>query len=94
MKIRKYRESERTALVKLLEELMDYIATIDDLKRIRRMPMFGESYTQRILQKIAETSGIIYVAELGSELVGAVIGSIDRQKKTGLSICLQNSGKC
>ena len=79
VKIRKYRESDRTALVKLLEELMDYIASIDDLKRIRRMPMFGESYAQRILHKVAENSGIIYVAELGSELVGAVIGTMPEQ---------------
>ena len=79
MEIRKYQESDRTALVKLLEELMDYIASIDDLKRIRRMPMFGESYTRRTLQKVAENNGIIYVAELEGELVGAVIGTMPEQ---------------
>jgi len=79
VKIRKYRESDRTALVRLLEELMDYIASIDDLKRIRRMPEFGESYTRRTLQKVAENNGIIYVAELGGELVGAVMGTMPEQ---------------
>jgi ribosomal protein S18 acetylase RimI-like enzyme len=79
VKIRKYRESDRNALAKLLEELMDYIASIDDLKRIRRMPMFGESYTQRMLQRVAENNGIIYVAELEGELAGAAIGTMPEQ---------------
>jgi len=81
VKIRDYQESDRTAFVKLMEQLMDYIASIDDLKRIRRMPEFGESYTQRILQKVAENNGMIYVAELDSELVGVVVGTILEQSK-------------
>jgi ribosomal protein S18 acetylase RimI-like enzyme len=81
VKIREYQESDRTAFVKLMEQLMDYTASIDDLKRIRRMPEFGESYTQRTLQKVAENNGIIYVAELDSELVGVVVGTIPEQSK-------------
>ena len=61
-RIREYQGSDRTAFVKLMEQLMDYIVSIDDLKRTRRMPEFGESYTQRTLQKVAENNGIIYVA--------------------------------
>jgi ribosomal protein S18 acetylase RimI-like enzyme len=60
---------------------MDYVASIDDLKRIRRMPEFGESFTQRTLQKVAENDGMIYVAELDSELVGVVVGTILEQSE-------------
>jgi len=81
VKIREYQESDRTAFVKLMEQLMDYIVSIDDLKRTRRMPEFGESYVQRTLQKVAENNGIIYVAELDSELVGVVVGTIPEQSK-------------
>ena len=81
VKIREYQESDRTAFVKLMEHLMDYIASIDDLKRIRRMPEFGESHTKRTLQKVAENNGMIYVAELDSELVGVVVGTILEQSK-------------
>jgi ribosomal protein S18 acetylase RimI-like enzyme len=81
VKIREYQESDRTAFVKLMEQLMDYTASIDDLKRIRRMPEFGESYTQKTLQKVAENNGIIYVAELDSEPVGIVVGTILEQSK-------------
>jgi ribosomal protein S18 acetylase RimI-like enzyme len=81
VKIREYQESDRTAFVKLMEQLMDYIASIDDLKRIRRMPEFGESYAKRTLQKVAENNGIIYVAELDSEPVGVVVGTILEQSR-------------
>jgi GNAT superfamily N-acetyltransferase len=80
-RIREYQGSDRTAFVKLMEQLMDYIVSIDDLKRTRRMPEFGESYTQRTLQKVAENNGIIYVAELDAELVGVVVGIIPEQTK-------------
>jgi len=81
VKIREYQESDRTAFVELMEHLMNYIVSIDDLKRTRRMPEFGESYVQRTLQKVAENNGIIYVAELDSELVGVVVGTIPEQTK-------------
>jgi ribosomal protein S18 acetylase RimI-like enzyme len=80
-RIREYQGSDRTAFVKLMEQLMDYIVSIDDLKRTRRMPEFGESYAQRTLQKVAENNGIIYVAELDAELVGVVVGIIPEQTK-------------
>jgi ribosomal protein S18 acetylase RimI-like enzyme len=84
VKIREYQESDRAVFVKLMEQLMDYIASIDDLKRIRRMPEFGESFTQRMLKNVAENNGIIYVAELDSELVGVVVGTIPDQTKEDL----------
>jgi ribosomal protein S18 acetylase RimI-like enzyme len=64
-----------------MEQLMDYIVSIDNLKRTRRMPEFGESYTRRTLQKVAENNGIIYVAELGGEPVGLVVGTMPEQTK-------------
>jgi ribosomal protein S18 acetylase RimI-like enzyme len=76
VEIRKYRESDRPTLVKLLEELLDYVASVDDLKRIRRMPGFGESYARRILHRVPRNNGMIYVAESDSEVVGVVVGTI------------------
>ena len=84
MKIREYQESDRTAFVKLMEQLMDYVASIDDLKRLRCMPGFGESYVQRMLQRVSENDGVIYVAELDSEPVGVVVGTILEQSKEDL----------
>lgn len=80
-RIREYQRSDRVAFVKLMEQLMDYVVSIDDLKITRRMPEFGKSYTQRTLQKVAENNGIIYVAELDAELVGVVVGIFPEQTK-------------
>ena len=82
--IRKYRGSDRTSLVRLMEELQDYLVAIDDLKRMRRMPEFGESYTKRTLEKVAENNGIIYVAERGRRIVGLVVGIMPKQTKEEL----------
>ena len=81
VRVRKYRESDRPSLVKLIDQLLDYIASIDDLKRIRRMPGFGESYTRTMLRRVAKNDGMIYVAESGSEVVGIVVGTILNQSK-------------
>ena len=92
--IRRYQKSDRTAFSRLMEQLMDYIVSIDDLKRTRRMLEFGESYTQRTLQKVAENDGIIYVAEVNGQLVGAVVGIIPEQtKKTNSRMSLRNVGR-
>jgi ribosomal protein S18 acetylase RimI-like enzyme len=82
--IRKYRGSDRTAFVGLMEELQDYLVSIDELKRIRRMPEYGESYTQRTLQNVAKNNGVIYVAETKGQIVGLVVGIIHEQTKEEL----------
>ena len=83
-RIREYQGSDRTAFVKLMEQLMDYTASVDDLKRIRRMPGFGASLTRRTLRKVAKNNGVIFVAELDAEPVGVVVGIIPEQTKEDL----------
>jgi ribosomal protein S18 acetylase RimI-like enzyme len=82
--IREYRGSDRTAFVRLMEELQDYLVSIDDLKRMRRMPEYGESYTERTLQNVAKNNGIMYVAETKGRIVGLVVGVIHEQTREDL----------
>jgi GNAT superfamily N-acetyltransferase len=82
--IREYCGSDRTALVRLMEELQDYLISIDDLERERRMPEYGESYTERTLQNVAKNNGIIYVAEKRGRIVGLVVGIMPEQTKEEL----------
>jgi ribosomal protein S18 acetylase RimI-like enzyme len=82
--IRKYRGSDRASFVRLMEELQDYLVAIDDLKRMRRMPEFGESYTKRTLEKVAKNNGIIYVAEREGRIIGFVVGIMPEQTKEEL----------
>jgi ribosomal protein S18 acetylase RimI-like enzyme len=82
--IREYFGSDRASFVRLMEELQDYLVSIDDLKRMRRMPEYGESYTERTLQNVAKNNGIIYVAETKGRIVGLVVGTIPEQTKEEL----------
>ena len=82
--IREYRSSDRTVFVDLMEESQDYLVSIDDLKRLRRMPQYGESYTERTLQDVAKNNGVIYLAESEGRVVGLVVGIIHEQTKEEL----------
>ena len=82
--IREYRFADRTEFIRLMEELQDYLVSIDDLKRERRMPEYGESYTERTLQNVTKNNGIIYVAESEGRVVGLVVGIIPEQTKEEL----------
>ncbi len=82
--IREYCGSDRASFVRLMEELLDYMVSIDDLKRMRRMPEYGENYTERTLQSVAKNNGMIYVAETQGRIVGLVVGIISEQTKEEL----------
>jgi len=82
--IRKYRCADRTEFVRLMEELLDYLVSIDDLKRERRMPEYGESYTERTLQNVEKNNGIICVAESEGRVIGLVVGIMPEQTKEEL----------
>jgi ribosomal protein S18 acetylase RimI-like enzyme len=84
VEVREYDGSDRTSFVRLMEELQDYVVSLDDLKRMRRMPAYGESYTERTLQNVAKNNGIIYVAETKGRIVGVVVGIIPEQTKEEL----------
>jgi len=84
VEIREYRSSDRTAFVRLMEELQDYLVSLDDLKRMRRTPEYGESYTERTLQNVAKNNGIIYVAETKGRVVGSIVGIIHEQTREEL----------
>jgi GNAT superfamily N-acetyltransferase len=82
--IREYPDSDRKAFVKLMEELQDYLVSLGDLKRMRRMPEYGESYTERTLQNVAKSNGVIYIAETKGRIVGLVVGIIHEQTREDL----------
>jgi ribosomal protein S18 acetylase RimI-like enzyme len=82
--IRRYQEIDRKDFIRLMEELQDYLVSIDDLKRLRRMPEYGESYTERTFQNVAKNNGVIYLAESEGRVVGLVVGIIHEQTREEL----------
>lgn len=62
MNIREYTEKDFKDLVRCMERLQDYIVNIDDLGINIRSADYGVSYTQRLIKKITENEGMIYMA--------------------------------
>lgn len=67
-----------------MEELQDFLVSVDDLKRGRRMPEYGESYTERTLQNVSKSNGVFYVAEAEGRIVGLVVGIMPEQTEEQL----------
>lgn len=88
VKIRKYKSSDKACFVRFMEESQDYLSSIDSMKRTRRMPEYGESYTQRVLETIRKNNGVIYVAESEGRLIGLIAGIVARQSKEDLLECI------
>jgi GNAT superfamily N-acetyltransferase len=84
IRIRNYQESTRSCIVKFMKESQDYLTCIDQMKRTRRMPNYGEIYTRRPLKEIDTNEGIAYVAEHEDRIIGFVAGVIQRQSKEDL----------
>jgi len=87
IKIIEYKEN-KAILVKLIEELQDYLVQIDPLKRLRRLPEYGEIYIDNLLKKITEGKGIIYIAEFENIPVGMIAGIIEEFTKNDEIECI------
>jgi ribosomal protein S18 acetylase RimI-like enzyme len=74
--IRKYRPADRQELVRLMEILQDFLAGVDPLRRLRRLPEYGELYTEALLKKVGDHAGVIYLAEQGREVLGCIAGNV------------------
>jgi len=79
--IQEYQPSDKPEIIKLMETLQDFIADIDPLHRHRRLPEYGELYTEGLLKKISDHAGVIYLARQGQEILGCIAGNIEEQSK-------------
>jgi ribosomal protein S18 acetylase RimI-like enzyme len=79
--IKKYQPSDKPDFVKLMEELQDFLAAIDPLHRMCRLPEYGELYTELTLKNIKAQSGVIYMARQGGKALGCISGTIENTSK-------------
>ncbi len=82
--IRQCNENDKESIIELMNKLQDYLISIDPLKRMRRLPGYGENYTGQLLTKTRNNDGIIYLAEIGNKVVGCIAGIIEKQSKADL----------
>ena len=84
IKIRQYQPQDYKIVVEWMNKLQDYLVAIDPLHRMRRADSYGESYTGRLLTKVKNNQGIIYLAEADKAVIGLVAGEIITQTKEDL----------
>lgn len=83
--IREYREEDRQALLRNIQELQEHIACLDPLKRHRKGETFDtEAYVERLFEKIQQASGILYLAVDGGKVVGLVAGIVPKHTNDDL----------
>ncbi len=84
IKIRQYEAKDYLLLLKFTEQLTDYIASVDYLKRQRRLSAYGKVYANCLLKKIKKNNGVIYFAEENGIPIGFVAGIMQKQTKKEL----------
>jgi len=82
--VREYRSGDHAAVALLMEELQQYIAAIDPLKRNRCEPHYGQSYIDHLLEGLKDTDGICLVALADHIVVGCIVVTIDPQSDIDL----------
>jgi len=87
LEIRKFKPSDKKLFIEFVEESQDYMASIDNMKRTRRMADYGADYTHRILETVRKSQGAVYIAERQGEVIGLIAGIIAQQSKEELLEC-------
>ncbi|MDD4353881.1 MAG: GNAT family N-acetyltransferase [Candidatus Nanoarchaeia archaeon] len=81
---KEYDDSFFYDLKKCMEELQDYIVSVDSLKRNRRLPKFGISYTKNIIKKVKKNNGLIILVYIKEKIAGCIVGLLENQPKSEL----------
>jgi ribosomal protein S18 acetylase RimI-like enzyme len=83
-KIIEYHEEHREQVIKLFEDFQDYLISIDPIKRLCRMPGFGENKLKQTLDEVKEYNGKFYLAMTDSVVIGLIAGLIKDQSPEDL----------
>lgn len=78
--IRNYKPADKGTIENYFNDFSDFIASMDPLKRLRRLPEFGQKYLQATLRDVEKKNGAMYVAVKENRIIGFVVGVIIKQK--------------
>jgi len=83
-KIEFYQQQYAVEVYKFFEDFQDYLVNLDPLKRLKRIPGFGEKVLEKTVKEVAQKQGVFYVALVGDKVVGFVVGVLEGQSDEGL----------
>jgi ribosomal protein S18 acetylase RimI-like enzyme len=84
IEIKQYVPRERRRFINMMEDFQDYLVNIDYMKRTRRMPGYGLSYVRRLLRRIKNNDGVIYLAKHEGQTIGLIAAVIEQQSEEDL----------
>lgn len=82
--VRQFEDRDRLAVINLFNDFIDYMASIDPLKRTVRKADYGEKYIEKTLKEINEKNGLFVVAEIENVIVGLGVATIGRLSEEDL----------
>ena len=92
--IREHTDKDRSEIIRLLEELQDYLVKIDPIRRLIRGTDFGPWYADRTINEVNRKHGRIFVAEKNKSLSGFIAGIIeDDGDSSGLECKAHRDGR-
>ncbi|MDQ3099597.1 MAG: GNAT family N-acetyltransferase [bacterium] len=74
-----YTDKYKKQVIKLFEDFQDYLISIDPLKRLRRMPEYGEHILSETLTDANKHKGKFYLLVENEAAIGLVAGLIKEQ---------------
>ncbi len=77
--IRPYTEGDKQTIIAMLEDFQDYLVELDPLKRLRKMPGYGEVTLNKTIQETQANNGIFYVALQNEEIAGFTVALLLQQ---------------
>lgn len=88
IKFRRYQKNDFKELDQCMVQLQDFIVKLDPLKRLRRTSKYSPQYSHKIIEKITEYDGVIFLAYDNKKIVGCIVGIIEIQSEKNLLECV------
>lgn len=79
IKINQYKKEYKEDVIKLFNDFQDYLISLDPLKRLRRMPNYGENVLSETIKETQEKDGIFYVVLYNEIIIGLCAGIVIKQ---------------
>jgi len=74
--ISEFQTSQQPLVLLLMKEFCDYIESLDELKQTYYGDRGAEYFTNRMIQRVNEMQGMLYVAMIDNRIVGFIQGHI------------------
>ena len=82
--IKEYQDIYKDQVAKHFDDFQEYLCTLDPLKRLRRLPGYGENALDKVLKDVHENDGVLYLALEKDTVIGFAVGILERQTEGSL----------